>query len=67
MLSPPTSIDPITVSAFEPLFAPSPANRSRWSTRSPSPTRWANAAAGSSPAFGTRFFSVKLTETRDKS
>ena len=67
MLSPPASIDPTTVSAFAPLFAPSAASRSRWSTRSPSPTRCANAAAGTSPAFGTRFVSVKLTDTRLKS
>jgi hypothetical protein len=31
---------------------------------SPSPIRWARTAAGSRPAFGTRFFSVKLTDTR---
>jgi len=67
MLSPLASIDPITVEAFAPLFAPWTASRSRWSTNSPRPIRCANAAAGRSPAFGTRFFSVKLTETRDKS
>lgn len=33
----------------------------------PSPIRWANAAAGSRPAFDARFFSVKLTETLVKS
>ena len=31
------------------------------------PIRCASTAAGSSPAFGTRFVSVKLTETRLKS
>jgi hypothetical protein len=67
MLSPPASIDPITVNAFALLFAPSAASRSRRSTRSPSPIRCANTAAGSSPAFGTRFASLKLTDTRLKS
>ncbi|MFZ2016398.1 MAG: hypothetical protein WAV00_21475 [Nocardioides sp.] len=67
MLSPPASIDPITVNAFAPLFAPCWASPSRWSISSPSPIRCASTAAGSSPAFGTRFFSVKLTETRLKS
>jgi len=32
MLSPPASIDPITDSAFAPLFAPCWARLSRWST-----------------------------------
>ena len=67
MLSPPASIDPITVNAFAPLFAPCRASWSRWSTSSPRPIRCASTAAGSSPAFGTRFVSVKLTETRLKS
>jgi hypothetical protein len=67
MLSPPASIDPITVNAFAPLLAPCSTSRSRLSTTSASPIRCASAAAGRSPAFGTRFFSVKLTETRLKS
>ena len=64
MLSPPARIDPITVNAFEPLFAPCRAGRSRWSISSPSPIRCPSTAAGGSPAFGIRAFSVKLTETR---
>ena len=64
MLSPPVSIDPTTVSAFVPLFAPCWARCSRWSTSSASPIRSASTAAGNSPAFGTRFVSSKLTETR---
>jgi len=67
MLSPPASIDPITVNAYDPLLAPCCASRSRSSISSLSPIRCANAAAGSSPAFGTRFASVKLTDTRLKS
>ena len=67
MLSPPASIDPITVSAFAPLFAPARPTGAAESTSSPRPIRCANAAAGSSPAFGTRFVSLKLTETRLKS
>ncbi len=67
MLSPPASIDPITVNAFAPLLAACSASWSRWSTTSPSPIRCASTAAGSRPAFGIRFFSVKLTETLDKS
>ena len=67
MLSPPARIDPITVNALAPLLAPWTASRSRSSMTSARPIRCASAAAGSSPAFGTRFFSVKLTETRLKS
>jgi len=67
MLSPPASIDPSTVSALLPLLALCSASRSRWSTTSAKPIRCASAAAGSRPAFGIRFFSVKLTETRFKS
>ena len=67
MLSPPASIDPITVNAFVPLFAPCRARRSRSSTSPARSTRWASAAAGSNPAFGTRFDSSKLTETRLRS
>ena len=67
MLSPPASIDPITVNAFAPLFAPCCASCSRSSISSARPIRCASAAAGSSPAFGTRFVSVKLTDTRLKS
>ncbi len=64
---PPASIDPTTVSAFASLLAPSDDNRSRWSTSSPSLIRCANAAAVTSPAFGTRFVSVKLNDNRHKS
>jgi uncharacterized membrane protein len=63
MLSPPASIDPITVSAFPPLFAPCGARRSRSSTSRARSKRCASTAAGSSPAFGTRFVSSKLVET----
>jgi hypothetical protein len=66
-LSPPASIDPITVNAFVPLFAPCRANRSRASTSPARSTRWASAAAGNSPAFGIRFDSSKRTETRLRS
>ena len=67
MLSPPASIDPITVSAFAPLLLPCLARRSRLSTRPLTSMRWARTAAGSSPAFGTRFVSSKLTDTRLRS
>ena len=53
MLSPPARIDPITVNAFEPLFAPCRAGRSRWSISSPSPIRCPSTAAGGSPASGS--------------
>ncbi len=64
MLSPPASIDPMTDSAFAPLFAPCVARCSRWSISPPKSIRCARTAAGSSPAFGTKFVSSKLTETR---
>ena len=64
MLSPPTSIDPITDSAFEPLFAACFARRRRESISPAKSIRCARIAAGSSPAFDTRFVSSKLTETR---
>lgn len=67
MLSPPASIDPITVNAFAPLFAPYCARPSRRSTSSPRPIRCVSTAAGRIPAFGIRSVSVKLTETRLKS
>ncbi len=64
MLSPPASIDPTTVSALVPLFAPCRARCSRPSISPPSPSRSARSAAGTSPAFGTRFVSSKFTDTR---
>ncbi|HVA61387.1 MAG TPA: hypothetical protein VNG13_12755 [Mycobacteriales bacterium] len=66
-VAPARSIDPITVSAFAPPFPPSRASRSRSSSSSASPSRWANAAAGSSPADGTRFDSSRLADTRVRS
>jgi hypothetical protein len=67
MLSPPVSIEPITVNAFVPLFAPCSARCSRESINPARSIRWASTAAGSSPASGTRLSSSKLTETRLKS
>ncbi len=67
MLSPPASIVPITVRALHPLLAPCLARCNRSSISPARSTRWASIAAGSSPAFGIRFVSVKLTETRLKS
>ena len=64
MLSPPASIDPITVSALAPLFAPCRVSLSRESISPTRSIRWARTAAGSSPALGTRFVSSKLTDTR---
>ena len=52
--SPPASMDPTTESAFVPPFAPWAASRTRASTRSATPSFWASAAAGSSPATATR-------------
>jgi hypothetical protein len=67
MQSPPASIEPITVSALDPLLAPCSANSTRWSIAAVKPSRCANTAAGNSPADGTRFASSKLTDTRDRS
>ena len=67
MLSPPANIDPITVNAFVPLFAPCFARCSRESTSSARPTRCANAPAGTRPALGTKFDLSKLTDTRANS
>ena len=67
MLSPPASIDPITVNAFVPLFAPCSPSVSRCSISAANPTRSASTAAGSSPACDTRFGSSNLTDTRDRS
>lgn len=64
MLSAPASIEPITVNAFAPLLAPCRASFSRSSTRPARSIRCARTAAGSSPAFGTRLLSSKLTDTR---
>jgi uncharacterized membrane protein len=64
MLSPPTSIDPITDNALAPLFAPCFAKPRRESISPPRSIRCARAAAGNSPAFDTRFVSSKLTTTR---
>ena len=66
MLSPPARIDPITVNALIPLLAPCTASRDRSSNRPGRSTRCANITAGSSPAFGTRFASVKPTDTRPR-
>ena len=68
MQSPPASTEPITVSAFAPLLAPAdPASVTAASIRSPTRSRWANSATGTSPACDTRWGSSKLTETRDNS
>jgi hypothetical protein len=67
MLSPPASIEPITVSAFAPLFAPCSGSCSRSSTSPARSIRCASTAAGSSPAFGTRFVSSKVVEIRLRS
>ncbi len=67
MESPPTSIDPITVNALMPLFAPCRASCTRRSTRPARPICWASAMAGSNPACGTRFGSSKLTDARVRS
>jgi hypothetical protein len=67
MLSPPARIDPITVNAFAPLFAPCSPKCSRSFTSRDRPMRCASTAAGKSPAHGTRFASSKLTDTRLKS
>jgi hypothetical protein len=64
MLSPPASMEPITVSALIPLFAPWRCRVTRRSTSPASPTRCASNAAGNSPAHGTRFGSSNLTDTR---
>ena len=47
-----------------PLLAPCLASCSRSSNSPGRSIRCANIAAGSNPAFGTKFFSVKLTDTR---
>jgi hypothetical protein len=67
MLSPPASIDPITVNAFVPLLAPCLTSLSRWSTKPARSIRCARTAAGSSPAFGTRLLSSKVVVARLRS
>jgi len=67
MLSPPASIDPITLNAFVPLLAPCRARVRRPSTSLARLIRWISTAAGNSPAQGTRFASSKLTDTPLKS
>jgi hypothetical protein len=67
MLSPPATMEPITVSALVPLFAPWRRTVNRRSTSPASPTRCASTAAGNSPADGTRFGSSNLTDTRVRS
>jgi hypothetical protein len=67
MLSPPASIAPITVIALMPLFAPCRPSVSRPSTTPATSRRWASAAAGNSPAHGTKFGSSKLTDTPARS
>jgi hypothetical protein len=67
MLSPPASMEPITVSALVPPFAPWRCKVTRRSMSSASPTHCASTAAGNSPAHGTRFGSSNLTDTRARS
>ncbi|WP_396327653.1 CPCC family cysteine-rich protein [Jatrophihabitans lederbergiae] len=55
---------PATRCRFALLFAPCRVRRSRRSISSARSSRWASTAAGSSPAFGTKFVSSKLTDTR---
>jgi hypothetical protein len=57
----------MTVNALAPLFAASLARRTRVSTSPTRSTRCASAAAGNSPAFGTRHASSNLTATRVRS
>jgi hypothetical protein len=61
--SPPSSIDPTTVSAFVALFARCAASRIRRSITSASPIFCASTAAGNRPAPDTRFCSSQLTDT----
>jgi hypothetical protein len=67
MLSPPASIDPITVNAFVPLLAPCLTSLSRQPTRPAKSIRCASTAAESSPAFGTRLLSSKVVGIRLRS
>ena len=60
MLSPPVSIDPITVRALLPQLAPCLSNPRRSSNSPGRSILCASFAAGSSPAFGMRFVSVKF-------
>jgi len=65
MLSPPASIDPITVDAFAPQFAaPGPgASLTRRCTSPATSRRCASSAGAISPALGTRLSSSKVTDT----
>ncbi len=60
MLSPPASIDPITVNDLVPLLAPCLASFNRESISPARSIRCANTAAGSNPALGTRLHSSKV-------